>query len=144
MKKFLTFPFLIVTLLCSFFFASCSAKAPIEKSFTFPDSFQITYVTSPSSSSSKVISIGQDKNGNIYKETIANETFIYVYKGLDEYGIKRVYDLYPTGAGNGFCKGGMFGQQLVMVPDTGRVAAWHCAGGNGTVDLVRWVSEYKD
>lgn len=58
--------------------------------------------------------------------------------------IERVYDLYPTGAGNGFCKGGMYGQQLVMVPDTGRVAAWHCAGGNGSVDLVRWVSEYKD
>ncbi len=57
--------------------------------------------------------------------------------------LERQYDLYPTGAGNGFYKGGMFGQQLVMVPDTGRVAAWHCAGG-GNSDLVKWVSEYKN
>lgn len=56
--------------------------------------------------------------------------------------IERQYDLYPTGKGGCFHKGGMYGQQLIMNPTTGRVVAWHAM--DHTEELFDFACEYKD
>ena len=37
----------------------------------------------------------------------------------------RGYELRPVGIGGAYGKGGMYGQMLLIVPETGRVVAWH-------------------
>ncbi len=75
-------------------------------------------------------------HGGIYKgEQIVSERWINKAKA-------RQYDLYPTGVGKGFYKGGMLDQQLIMVPETDRVVAWHATNG-GKTSLVEWVCEYR-
>ncbi len=57
--------------------------------------------------------------------------------------LEREYDLYPTHFGNAFWKGGMFGQELVMIPESGRCVGWHASQKSDTEDnLVEWVCNY--
>ncbi len=75
-------------------------------------------------------------HGGVYKEQrILSERWINKAK-------ERRYDLYPTEKGNGFYKGGMYGQQLIMNPDTDRVVAWHAM--EHTEELFDFVCNYKD
>jgi len=55
------------------------------------------------------------------------------------------YELTRNDDGSSFSKGGMFGQNLLVLPHQNRVVAWHgfSRGGDGGA-FHRWVVEYKD
>ena len=55
------------------------------------------------------------------------------------------YELTRNDDGYSFSKGGMFGQNLLVLPHQNRVVAWHgfSQGGDGGA-FHRWVVNYKD
>lgn len=78
-------------------------------------------------------------HGGVYDgRRIISEAFIEKAK-------QRQYDLYPTGFGKAFWKGGMNGQELIMVPETDRAVAWHgCEAGGDADKLIEFVCNYRD
>jgi len=57
---------------------------------------------------------------------------------------RQQYELSRTGFGNAYGKTGMLGQQLLILPDSGRAVAWQAAGYAGHKELLRFVCEYED
>ncbi len=57
---------------------------------------------------------------------------------------ERGYELRPTDIGKSYGKGGMFGQWMLIVPESDRVAAWqgYVTGGKG--GMCDFVALYKD
>lgn len=53
------------------------------------------------------------------------------------------YELKPIGE-SAFGKGGMYGQQLMVVPEQGRVVAWQGFVRGGVKEAVRWVAECRE
>lgn len=57
----------------------------------------------------------------------------------------RKYELGPTGYSDAYCKGGMNGQELIVIPSENRVVCWHAYEYHDfPINLVEWVSNYKD
>lgn len=55
------------------------------------------------------------------------------------------YELRPIGIGDSYSKGGMRGQQLMVVPEENRVIAWQAyQTGPSKADLTRKAAEYRD
>lgn len=75
-----------------------------------------------------------------------------VYKGrryISEDWVKTVlengYELRPYGETTAYCKGGMNGQQLLVIPEANRVVSWQSfQDGPSLADLTRKAVEYKD
>ena len=57
---------------------------------------------------------------------------------------ERGYELKRKDHGEAFGKGGMRGQMLLIIPETGRVAAWQGYITGWTFDPVRFAAEYRD
>lgn len=65
----------------------------------------------------------------------------WVKKTVDDPG----YELTRNDDGDSFSKGGMNGQNLLVIPHQNRVVAWHgFSRRDSRGDLHRWVVEYKD
>lgn len=56
---------------------------------------------------------------------------------------ERGYELRPVGIGEAYGKGGMYGQMLLVVPETGRVVAWHAYDDGNRDEMVRFCAEYR-
>ena len=55
------------------------------------------------------------------------------------------YELRPIGIGSSYCKGGMYGQQLMVIPEEQRVVSWQSFHpGHSKADLTRKAAEYRD
>lgn len=80
---------------------------------------------------------------------------VYMQKGL--YRGKRIiseewvdivfsnsYELHPEYDGRIFNKGGMFGQQLVLIPSKNRVVAWNAFEGSQGGNLLEWCANYEE
>ncbi len=74
-----------------------------------------------------------------------------VYHGVrlfSEEWVERVlshkYELRPTGVGESYAKGGMYGQMLVVFPDKRRVVAWQGFRFKDKADLFEFIEAYKD
>lgn len=57
--------------------------------------------------------------------------------------LERGYELRPAGIGGAYGKGGMYGQMLLVVPETERVVAWHAYDEGNRDDMVRFCAEYR-
>lgn len=74
------------------------------------------------------------------------------YKGkryISEEWVKEVlkngYELRPIGIGDSYNKGGMNGQQLMVIPEANRVVSWQSyQTGPSKADLTRKTAEYRD
>ena len=78
-------------------------------------------------------------NGGEYlgKRIVSEE---WVKKVLD-----RQYEFAPNGIKDAYSKGGMNGQNLIVIPQSNRVVAWHgFSRSDSKGDLHRWVVDYKD
>lgn len=77
-------------------------------------------------------------HGGVYKgQRILSKAWI-------ERAKEREYDLYPTNHGQSFYKGGMNGQELVMIPEADRCVAWHaCEWGEKVDRMLEFVCNYR-
>ncbi|MBR5515061.1 MAG: beta-lactamase family protein [Clostridia bacterium] len=58
--------------------------------------------------------------------------------------LSKPYELHPVYQTTACNKGGMFGQQLVVIPSQNRVVAWHAFDQKATKgNLVEWCANYK-
>lgn len=57
---------------------------------------------------------------------------------------ERGYELTAKESGKAYGKGGMLGQNLLLVPHARRAVAWHAATGLGQEDLTAFVCNYQD
>lgn len=58
--------------------------------------------------------------------------------------LSKPYELHSICNGKAYHKGGMYGQELVIVPSQNRVVAWHAREvGETEGDLVEWVANYE-
>lgn len=58
------------------------------------------------------------------------------------FALSRPYELSPNEGGRSFSKGGMCGQNLVVVPAQERVVAWHAYENTDNGVLTRWIEDY--
>ncbi len=85
----------------------------------------------------------------VYTEDLAKLGVLYLNHGM--YEGKRIlskewvdtvlsegYELKRT-AGGGYCKGGMYGQQLIFYPEYNRVVAYHAYGGEDLTSYLDFV-----
>jgi len=56
--------------------------------------------------------------------------------------ITREYEFYQTGFGGCYQKGGMLGQNLIIMPEKRRVVAWQAATGLGQEDIREFLQQY--
>ena len=92
----------------------------------------------------------------IRSRDMAKLGLVYLNKGI--YQEKRIiseewvdivfsnsYELHPEADGKVLNKGGMFGQQLVIIPSQNRVVAWHGFDNKPTKgNLLEWCANYKE
>lgn len=57
--------------------------------------------------------------------------------------LQAPYELSPVGVGRAYSKGGMLGQNLIVVPECGRVAAWQAADACGQQGAAEFVCRYR-
>ena len=55
--------------------------------------------------------------------------------------LEREYELRPLCDGRAYGKGGMRGQMLLVIPEQGRVVAWHGCGNYSTKELSAWICD---
>ena len=55
---------------------------------------------------------------------------------------ERQYEFSPVGIGDGWQKGGMLGQNLMIIPKHSRVVAWQAASGLGLQDIKEFLGRY--
>ena len=58
--------------------------------------------------------------------------------------LENQYEFAPKGAGRAYGKGGMLGQNLMVVPKQQRVVAWQAADSLGQENLIDFVCDYQD
>lgn len=57
---------------------------------------------------------------------------------------ERGYELTTKESGKAYGKGGMLGQNLLIIPRARRAVAWHAASGLGQEDLTSFICNYPD
>lgn len=57
--------------------------------------------------------------------------------------LQKGYELKPQAEGRAFCKGGMRGQMLMLIPEAGRVVAYQGCGDHNFVDFIAAYDENR-
>ena len=81
------------------------------------------------------------KLGEIYRTGGCYQGKRYLSEDWVRFALERPYELSPNEGGRSFSKGGMRGQNLLVVPGQNRVAAWHAYEDTDNGDLTRWIEE---
>ena len=66
----------------------------------------------------------------------------YLSESWVRLALSRPYELSPNEGGRSFSKGGMRGQNLLVVPAQNRVVAWHAYENTDSGALTRWIEEH--
>ncbi len=81
------------------------------------------------------------KLGEIYRAGGCYGGRRYLSEGWVCFALLRPYELSPNEGGRSFGKGGMRGQNLLVIPEQNRVVAWHAFESTDNGDLTRWIEE---
>ena len=84
------------------------------------------------------------KLGEIYRTGGCYGGRRYLSEDWVRFALAKPYELSPNEGGRSFSKGGMRGQNLLVIPGQNRTAAWHAFERTDNGDLTRWIEENGD
>ena len=84
------------------------------------------------------------KLGEIYRTGGCYGGRRYLSEEWVRFALSRPYELSPNEGGRSFSKGGMCGQNLLVVPAQNRVVAWHAYERTDNGVLTRWIEDYTE